>query len=475
MITFLLSIVALVVGYFVYGVFVEKVFGIEPNRVTPAKEFSDGVDYVEMSKWKAFLIQFLNIAGTGPIFGAIAGAMWGPAAFMWIVFGCIFAGATHDFLVGMMSVRSKGQSISEIIGDNLGNTAKQFIRVFSLILLVLVGVVFISSPADILKEITGISREILLGIIIVYYILATVLPIDKIIGKIYPLFGFALLFMAVGIAFMLITGNYQIPEFSFTNMHPAGKPIFPYLFISIACGAISGFHATQSPMIARCMRNEKEGRMIFYGAMISEGVVALIWAAAAMSFFGGVSGLGQYLGTAGNTAATAVNKISTTLLGSIGGVFAVLGVVAAPISSGDTAFRSARLTIADITGLKQGPIKNRFLIALPLFAIGVVLTFVDFEIIWRYFGWANQTLATFALWAATVYLFNKQKNYWIALIPSIFMTAVITCYFVVAPEGFGKLLPKENAILIGTVIGLIACVITTIGFFMYTKKKAFKK
>lgn len=469
MVSFLVSIVVLILGYFTYGVLVEKVFGIKPEKVTPAIEFSDGVDYVELPKGKAFLIQFLNIAGTGPIFGAIAGALWGPAAFLWIVFGCIFAGATHDYIIGMMSVRSKGRSLSELVGENLGSGMKQIVRVFSIILLILVGVVFIISPRDILNDMTGIDGRIIMAVIIVYYMLATVLPIDKIIGRIYPIFGIALLIMGAGVAFGIITGGYEIPEMTLKNLHPEGKSIFPYLFVSIACGAISGFHATQAPLMARCMRNEREGRMVFYGAMITEGIVALIWAAAAMSFFGGIKQLSE-----AGTAPVIVNQISNGLMGKAGGILAVLGVVAAPISSGDTAFRSARLNLADILKYEQGPKKNRFIIAIPMFIIGIALTQIDFQIIWRYFAWANQTLATFALWTASVYLMKRGKKYIITLIPALFMTVVVTTYIIIAKEGFLGFFPESSSTAfienIGKGIGIIFAVALGILFMLKTKK-----
>ena len=402
MYSFIGSIIALILGYLIYGKFVEGVFVIDPSRETPAKRLADGVDYMEMSWPKAFLIQFLNIAGTGPIFGAVAGALWGPAAFIWIVFGCIFAGSVHDFLLGMMSLRKDGASVSEIVGENLGMTAKQLMRVFSVILLLLVGVVFVMSPAQILTNITGVNYTVWLAVIIIYYLCATVLPIDTIIGKIYPIFGLSLLVMAFGIGGGLIINNANIPEIAFVNMNPAGRSVFPYLCITIACGAISGFHATQSPMMARCLKTEKSGRKVFYGAMISEGIIALIWAAAAMSFFGGIPQLAE-----AGTAAVVVNKISVGILGKAGGVLALLGVVACPITSGDTAFRSARLTIADSLNYKQGPVVNRFVVAIPLFVLGIILCFTPFDVIWRYFGWANQTLATIALWAAVKYLANR--------------------------------------------------------------------
>ncbi|MDO4588327.1 MAG: carbon starvation protein A [Fusobacterium sp.] len=471
MVSFIVSIIALIVGYMIYGKIVDGIFGPDPNRDTPAKRLNDGVDYVEMNWKKAFLIQFLNIAGTGPIFGAVAGAMWGPVAFLWIVFGCIFAGSVHDFLIGMMSLRKDGASVSELVGENLGEGARKLMIVFSVVLLVLVGVVFITSPAAILNDLTGIDKMILIGIIIIYYLAATVLPVDKIIGRIYPIFGIALLIMAVGIGVGIVVQGYDIPEISLHNFHPKGQSIFPYLCISIACGAISGFHATQSPMMARCLQNEKEGRKVFYGAMISEGIVALVWAAAAMSFFGGTSGLGEALGHGG--AAVVVNRISNTVLGKVGGALALLGVVACPITSGDTAFRSARLTIADTIKYKQGPILNRFIVAIPLFVVGVALCFIDFNILWRYFSWSNQTLATIALWAAAKYLNNNGKNYKIALIPAMFMTVVVTDYIIIAPEGFVRFfqgVPVSTIETIGFICGIVVSALCTMGFFKTLKK-----
>ena len=458
MISFLISLLALIVGYFTYGKFVEKVFGIDENRKTPAVRLADGVDYVEIDWKRAFLIQFLNIAGLGPIFGAIAGALWGPAAFLWIVFGCIFAGATHDFLSGMLSVRHDGATIAEIVGMYLGNGARQIMRVFSVVLLVLVGVVFIKGPADILANLTGKSAMMWLGVIIAYYVAATVLPVDKLIGKVYPLFGACLLIMGVGIGVGIVVLGYDIPEIALVNLHPKGTSIFPYLFITIACGAISGFHATQSPLMARCMERESEGRKIFYGAMIAEGIIALIWAAAAMSFFGGTEGL-----AAAGSPGVVVSVISNSILGKVGGALAILGVVACPITSGDTAFRSARLTISDALKYKQGPILNRFIVAIPLFAIGVALCFMDFTIIWRYFAWSNQTLATIALWASSIYLLKNGKNYWIAVIPGTFMTAVVTTYILIAPEGL-KL--SES---IGYPAGIVAAILA-LGIFMKKRK-----
>ena len=458
MFTFVISIVLLVGGYFVYGKFVEKVFGINEQNLTPAQKFSDGVDYVEIDWKKAFLIQFLNIAGLGPIFGAVAGALWGPAAFLWIVFGCIFAGATHDYLAGMLSMRHDGATIAEIVGEYLGSGAKNIMRIFSVVLLILVGVVFVNGPAGILNNITGVDKLIWVGIIIVYYLIATVLPVDKVIGKIYPIFGASLIVMGVGICAALFFKGYQIPELSFANLHPKGTAVYPFLFITIACGAISGFHATQSPMMARCIKNEREGRRVFYGSMIAEGIIALIWAAAAMTFFGGTAGLADAGG-----AAVVVNTISNSLLGKVGGALALLGVVACPITSGDTAFRSARLAIADASSFKQGPIRNRFIIAIPLFAVGVALCFINFSIIWRYFAWSNQTLATIALWAGAVYLSNENKLHWIATLPATFMTAVITTYIIIAKEGFGL------STSIGYPVGMLTAV-SVFSFFMMRRK-----
>jgi len=461
MISFLLSIVALILGYVIYGKFVEKVFGADENRPTPAIEQGDGVDFVEMDWKRVFLIQFLNIAGLGPIFGAIAGALWGPIAFLWIVLGSIFAGATHDYFAGMLSIRHGGATIAEIVGEYLGLTAKNVMRLFSVVLLLLEGVVFINGPAGLLQNMTGINKFVFLGAIIIYYLIATVMPVDKVIGKVYPIFGAALLIMGVGIMWGIMTQGYTIPEINMTNMHPSAKSVFPFLFITIACGAISGFHATQSPIMARCIGNEREGRRVFYGSMIAEGIIALIWAAAAMSFYGGPEGL-----AGAGSAAVVVNDISTTLMGTAGGVLAVLGVVAAPITSGDTAFRSARLAIADAFKMKQESIASRFVIAIPLFAIGLSLCFIDFTIIWRYFAWSNQTLATIVLWSSAVYLVREGRLHWIATVPATFMTSVITSYIIVAPEGLGM---GES---IGIPVGVLTAAVTLVWFLVKTKSIA---
>jgi carbon starvation protein CstA len=459
MITFIFSILILIGGYFLYGSFVERIFGVDKNRKTPAFTHKDGVDYVPLGWGKIFLIQFLNIAGLGPIFGAIMGAMYGPVAFLWIVAGSIFGGAMHDYFSGMMSVRNNGMSLPELGGKYMGSVFKQCMRIFTIVLMVLVGAVFVAGPSKLLANLTPESMNYAFWYIVVfvYYILATLLPIDKIIGKIYPVFGLALLFMAVGIGLMLISHQAPVPEAIPSNLHnmhpdPVHYPIFPMLFISIACGAISGFHATQSPLMARCMQNEKLGRRIFYGAMIAEAVVALIWAAAAMSFFGDVGGLQQFLADNGNNAAVVVDKIAHSWLGKTGGLLAIIGVIAAPITSGDTAFRSARLIVADIIGYTQKPLLNRIWIALPLFVAGFIILQINFDILWRYFAWANQTLAAATLWVITVYLVRKKKFYWISFIPALFMTAVVSSYIMVAPEGFQLSLPVGY--LLGGVISL---------------------
>lgn len=470
MITFFSSIIILLLGYFIYSKIIERIAGIDPKRETPAYSMNDGVDYMPMPWWRIFLIQFLNIAGLGPIFGAVAGAMWGPAAFLWIVLGSVFAGAVHDYFSGMLSIKHKGLSITEIVGIYLGIGTKQFMRFFTVLLMMIVGAVFIMGPAKILSGFTPdlASMTFWVVVIFIYYLLATMLPIDKVIGRIYPVFGFALVFMAVGLITALLVQGYHIPELNMANMRnfhvESDKfPIFPMLFITIACGAISGFHATQSPMMARCLTNEKYGRRVFYGAMISEGVVALIWAAISMSFFGGIRELNETMTANNGNAAFVVNEISNSLLGTFGGFLALLGVVAAPITSGDTAFRSARLIVADFLNFKQGPIKNRLMVSIPLFALGFVLTLIDFSIIWRYFAWSNQTLAMIVLWTVSVYLAQERKFYWVTLIPAVFMTAVITTYLLFAPEGFS--LSKE----ISYSVGISTSVLSLIAFFIYRK------
>ncbi len=456
MLSFLISIVALVLGYMIYGAFVDRVFGPDSSRKTPALTKTDGVDYIPLPTWKVFMIQFLNIAGTGPIFGAIMGAKFGPASYLWIVFGCIFAGAVHDYMCGMLSVRHGGASFPELVGAYLGKRTKSVMLVFSLVLLVLVGTVFVYSPALILGDIAGDGSRgsimMWVGIIFLYYVIATLLPIDKLIGKVYPLFAISLLFMAVALMVCLFVKWPALPEIWdglggwSEQVGLKNQPIFPCLFITIACGAISGFHATQSPLMARCIQNEKLGRPVFYGSMITEGLVALIWAAVSSWFFfsGGAEEVGSSLSAA---APTVVTKVSESWLGLLGGILAILGVVAAPITSGDTAFRSARLIISDFLHLEQKGIMKRLWIALPLFGASALLLWYNiadangFNVIWRYFGWSNQTLAVFMLWTATVYLVLNSHHhgnaFLITLLPAMFMSGVCVSFILVDKIGFG--------------------------------------
>lgn len=472
MITFIISLVALIVGYMVYGRFVERI--IKPtDNPTPAIAKADGVDYLVLPGWKIFMIQFLNIAGTGPIFGAIMGAKFGPVAYLWIVLGCIFAGATHDYLSGMLSVRNGGIGLPELVGKYLGKTTKQVMLVFSVVLLVMVGAVFVYSPAEILHSIGG-SSTMWIIVIFVYYIIATMLPIDKIIGRFYPIFAFALLFMAVALMICLFVKMPVLPEL-WDNMGNLGverlgmtDQLFPALFITIACGAISGFHATQSPLMARCMKHEKQGRPIFYGAMITEGLVALIWATVSMFFFYGDPAPGYTLihgaaETGTHTSAPAVvNLVCNDWLGLVGGILALLGVVAAPITSGDTALRSARLIIADFLKMSQRSIRSRLYICVPLFSFSIALLLWQignpdgFNVIWQYFGWANQTLSVFTLWTLTVYLVRENKPYFITLIPALLMTTVCSTFLFVSKQAFG--LAEPIAYSLGGAVLLIAIV-----------------
>lgn len=477
MITFFIALAVLIVGYLIYGKIIEKLFGADPKRETPAITMADGVDYVPMKPWRIFLIQFLNIAGVGPIIGAIMGAQFGTASFLWIVLGSIFAGAVHDYLSGMISLRNKGASLPEIHGMFLGNGVKQFMRIFLVILMVLVGAVFVNTPAILLINnfTPNFSPYIWVAIILVYYLIATLLPIDKIIGKIYPVFGILLLGMAVAIFVAFIIYKPEIPEIwnGLYNRHPdaAHSPIFPMMFISIACGAISGFHATQSPLMARCMVNEKQGRSIFYGSMITEGVVALIWAAAAAYFFGPDS----VVDVTGKSGVAIVSIIANTWFTPVIALITILGVISAAVTSGDTALRSARLIIADFLHYDQKPIKNRLIIAIPMFAVtAVVLVYSladtsGFDMIWRYFAWANQVIAMVTLWAITVYLAKEKKNYIFSLIPAIFMTMVTMTYIFEFPAG--KYI--EGVGFSGVVAPIIAGCITilfTVLFFNFRRK-----
>ena len=439
MISFIIAIILLVIGYMVYGRIVEKIFAPD-DRQTPAITMEDGVDFVPIKTWKAVLIQLLNIAGTGPIFGALMGACFGPVVFLWIVFGAILGGAVHDYMCGMISERHKGASIAELSGIYLGKSALYVMRGFSVLLLLLTGTVFVTSPAALIARLTpeSLSAGFWVVVILIYYILATLLPIDKIIGRLYPIFGVVLIIMAVTIGgASLFGGSYHIPEITLQNLHPEGLPIWPFMFVTVACGAISGFHATQSPMISKCITSEKVGRKVFYGAMIIESAIALVWAAAGVAFYGETGGLNEALSTIGQSGT--VYEISNTMLGPIGGILAIIGVVACPITSGDTAFRSARLILAETFHLDQKAMKNRLVITIPLLGIGALLTQLDFNVLWRYFSWSNQTLAMIALWVASAYLLKNASNKYGSLItafPATFMSAVSLTYILMADEGF---------------------------------------
>ena len=439
MISLMLSLAVLLIGFAVYGKLTERVFAPD-DRETPAVAINDGVDCVPMKPWKAFLVQLLNIAGTGPIFGALMGACFGPVVFLWIVFGSILGGAVHDYMSGMISCRHNGASIAELSGLYLGKAARWIMRVFSVVLLILCGTVFVTSPAALIARLTPgfLNESLWVVVILLYYVLATLLPIDKLIGKLYPFFGIILIVMALSVLGGTVFGGYTIPEITLKDLHPNGLPVWPFMFVTVACGAISGFHATQSPMIAKCITSEKQGRKVFYGAMISESVIALIWAAAGVAFYGATDLLNNALLNMGQSGT--VYDIANTMLGVFGGALAVIGVVVCPITSGDTAFRSARLILAEITHLDQKKIRNRLIITLPLLAVGAVLTQLDFNVLWRYFSWSNQTLAMIALWVATAYLLKegkKRSSTLLTALPAAFMSAVSMTYILMADEGFG--------------------------------------
>ena len=499
MISFLLCLAILVGGYFVYGKIVDNTFGPD-DRETPAVRINDGVDYVVMPQWKLFLVQLLNIAGLGPIFGAMQGALWGPVVFLWITFGTIFAGGVHDYFSGMMSERNDGASIAEVTGRYLGPVMQNIMRVFSVVLLIMVGTVFAVGPAGLIVTLcknggmSGVLTTTLfwLIIILVYYFIATFISIDAIIGKIYPVFGICLIIMAVGVIFGIFTNPaYTIPEIwaNFSSMHPSGTPIWSFMFITVACGAISGFHSTQSPLMARCMKSEKQGHFVFYGAMVCEGVIALIWAAAGCALYtitdGKMVGLAEAL-AAGQSAA--IYDVCLKTMGKVGVALAMIGVVICPITSGDTAFRSARLTLADWLKIDQDSYANRLKLCVPVLGVGAflgignALGFINYTVIWRYFSWTNQTLAMIVLWAASMYLFKEKKNYWITAVPATFMSAVSATYFVLAPECLGGLLNHkiaEGAAVYNTAVAYpvgILFAIAMLALFIYaTKKQTVKK
>ena len=488
MISFLLCLAILIGGYFVYGKIVDNTFGPD-DRETPAVRINDGVDYVVMPQWKLFLVQLLNIAGLGPIFGALQGALWGPVVFLWITFGTIFAGGVHDYFSGMMSERNDGGSIAEITGKYLGPVMQNIMRVFSVVLLIMVGTVFAVGPAGLIVTLcknsgmSGVLTTTLfwLIIILVYYFIATFISIDAIIGKIYPVFGICLIIMAVGVIFGIFTNPaYTIPEIweHFGSMHPSGTPIWSFMFITVACGAISGFHSTQSPLMARCMKSEKQGHFVFYGAMVSEGIIALVWAAAGCAIYTGADLLAM-----GGGGSTTVYDVCSKTMGGVGIALAMLGVIACPITSGDTAFRSARLVLADWFHVEQKSIKGRLMLCIPVLGIGAILGVgnalgkIDYTIIWRYFSWTNQTLAMIVLWAASMYLFYEKKNYWITAVPATFMSAVSITYFMLGNECLGQFLnhkTADGAVIYNTAVaypvGIIAAALF-LGIFLYSIKK----
>jgi len=465
MITFFVCIIVLIIAYFTYGKFVEKVFGVNHSRKPPAISNRDNVDFVPMHKQRNAMIQLLNIAGTGPIFGPIMGALFGPAAFVWIVIGAIFAGGVHDYLTGMISIRNKGAHIPELAGRFLGNISKHLVNAFAILLLLLVATVFATSSGNLLHIVLNesIALWVIMGVIFIYFLLSTLLPIDKIIGRIYPFLGAVLLIGTVGVGVTMFTSGYgaQIPELTFENMHPENLPIFPMIFLTITCGALSGFHATQSPIISRTVKKESQGRYIFYGMMITEAVIAMIWAAASMSLFHGEQ-LNALINA--GTASAVVNEVSVTLLGAIGGTVAILGVIVLPLTSGDTAFRAARSVIADYIKFDQKKVSRRLMIAVPLFVISIILTQIDFNVLWRYFSFANQGTAALALWIGTMYLLVKGKQYWISLIPALFITDMVFLYILYADIGFALSLGTSH-------IGAAILTLLFAGWFFWKAKQ----
>lgn len=456
MVSFIGAILLLVAGYFIYSKVIERIFGINDQNPTPAYSNNDGIDYVPMSWWKGSLIQLLNIAGLGPIFGAVMGALYGPVAFIWIVIGCIFAGAVHDYFSGMLSLRHNGAQFPSLVGRYLGKSVKGIINVISLILMVLVAAAFTAGPAQLISSITPLSFTAALLVIFSYFLIAAILPVNRIIGKIYPIFGAILIFMAVSIAISLVFSGKQLPNITFENLHPGELPIWPLLMVTISCGAISGFHSTQSPIVARTMKKESDGRKVFYGAMIGEGIIALIWAAAGMTFFGGTGGLQEALAAGG--PAGAVNEISKSLLGTLGGILAILGVIILPITTGDTALRSSRMMLTDILSsfMNMEGKGKMFLATIPVAVSTIFLATIDYSFLWRYVGWTNQVVATVMLWTGAMYLLKNGKFHWVCGIPAMFMTGVISTYIFYAPEGFK--LSYQTSMIIGMVLTTSALV-----------------
>lgn len=462
MYSFIICVLILILSYFIYGKFIEKIAGVDENIATPVQRLEDGVDYMPMSRLKLYLIHFLNIAGLGPIFGAIQGALFGPVAFIWIVFGTIFIGAVHDFFSGFMSLRNDGLTMPEIISKFLGKKVQMLVAFIIVITGVLVGSVFATGAAELLAMLTKTPTIMWMIIIFIYFLIATLFPIDKIIGKIYPIFGALFLIMAIlMIGSLLLNPTYNIPEFTTQGLYLTDKSIFPYLFVTIACGAISGFHASQSPIVARCMKTEKDARPVFFGAMVLEGLIALIWAGVAMAFFHGKPQLAVIYGA---TPSVAVNEMATTLLGPIGLIFAIIGVVICPITTGDTSLRSSRITLADELKINQKKIVSRLKLALPLFIASFAISFIDFSLIWRYFAWAQLIIAVAVLFAGTVYLIQNKKHYIVTLVPAMICTLITFGYILQAPEGLR--LPST----IANVISIIATAIITIIFLKKYKK-----
>ena len=487
MLSFLICLALLVASYFTYGRMVDNTFAPD-DRETPAVAINDGVDYVVLPAWKLFLVQLLNIAGLGPIFGAMQGALWGPIVFLWITFGTIFAGAVHDYFSGMLSERNNGASISEVIGIYLGPVMKTIMRVFAVVLLIMVGTVFAVGPAGLIVKLLtekGVSgpfaqTTVWLGIILIYYFIATFISIDKIIGKIYPVFGICLIVMAIGVAIGIPVNGYAIPEIftHFGSMHPQGTPVWSFMFITVACGAISGFHSTQSPLMARCLKSERQGHFVFYGAMVAEGCIALIWAAAGCSLYAVTDGLNTGLAEIlADGQSAAIYDVCIKTMGPVGVILAMLGVVACPITSGDTAFRSARLTLSDWFKIDQESYANRLKLCIPVLGIGAFLGFgntlglLSYTVIWRYFSWTNQTLAMIVLWAGAMYLAKEGKNYLICAVPAVFMSAVSITYFFMAPECLGMIPALKNNTMVAYPAGIIAAVLF-LAIFLKSAKKA---
>ena len=456
MYSFIICILTLIASYFIYGKFLERIAGVDETRETPVQRLEDGVDYMPMSTLKNFLVHFLNIAGLGPIFGAIQGALFGPAAFLWITLGTIFIGGVHDFFSGFMSLRNDGLTLPNIVSKYLGKRLQKYVAVLMVITGILVAATFAKGAADLLSNLTHTPVLICITIIFIYFLIAAIFPVDKIIGNIYPIFGAFLFIMAlIMLGGVIINPAYNIPEFTTKGLYLTDKSIFPYLFVTIACGAISGFHASQSPIVARCMKNEKDAKPVFFGAMVIEGIIALIWAGIAMAFFHGQPQLAVIYGA---SPSVAVNEMALTLVGPLGLILTVIGVIICPITTGDTSLRSARITIADELHLNHEKIISRIKIGIPLFLISFGLTFVDFSLIWRYFAWSQLIVATIVLYAASAYLIKKEEKYIISLIPAMICTLIAFAYILQAPEGLG--LPS----MIANIISIIATAITTIIF-----------